>query len=109
MPLLTSASCVQDAGAPPDAVHCPTLMSQYLRAAKNLLTNSESVPSIILKSFLVPAAVHYIARGFSSSAWCCLEEGHFVYLALVVASLSLTMTKQLERHQHKQDMHISGE
>ena len=48
----------EEAGASvPVAVHCPMLMSQYLRAWKNLFTNSESVPSMILNSFLVPAAV----------------------------------------------------
>ncbi len=52
----------------PTAVHWPMLMSQYLRAWKNLLTNSESVPSIILNSFFVPASTCYIKQSCSHTA-----------------------------------------
>ena len=52
----------------PTAVHWPMLMSQYLRAWKNLLTNSESVPSIILNSFFVPAPACHIEQLCSHTA-----------------------------------------
>lgn len=50
------------------AVHWPMLMSQYLRAWKNLLTNSEAVPSIILNSFFVPASTCYMEQSCPHTA-----------------------------------------